>query len=42
MVYITYQGESKTHSNGDTLFVLPTGLRPIQNWEASFTVDGKA
>jgi len=41
MMFITYQGESITHSTGDTLFVLPTALRPIQNWEQSFTVDGK-
>lgn len=41
MVFLTYQGESKTHANGDTLFVLPAALRPLQNWEQSFTVDGK-
>ena len=42
MVFITYQGQSQTHSAGDTLFVIPTGYRPIQNFEAAFTVDGKA
>ena len=41
MVFITYQGESKTHANGDTLFNIPASLRPVQNWEQSFTVDGK-
>lgn len=41
MVFITYQGASATHSNGDTLFTIPSSLRPIQNWEQSFTVDGK-
>ena len=41
MMFISYQGQSKTHSNGETLFVLPVGLRPIQNWEQAFTVDGK-
>ena len=41
MMFITYQGQNKTHANGDTLFVLPTALRPLQNWEQSFTVDGK-
>lgn len=41
MVFITYQGASATHANGDTLFVLPTALRPVQNWEQAFTVDGK-
>lgn len=41
MVLITYQGQNTTHNNGDILFVLPTALRPIQNWEQSFTVDGK-
>lgn len=28
VLYIFYQGESKTHASGDTLFTLPAGLRP--------------
>lgn len=28
VLYIFYQGESKTHSTGDVLFTLPSGLRP--------------
>lgn len=42
MFFLTYQGQDQTHSNGDTLFVLPTGLRPIQNWEQVFTANEKA
>lgn len=39
MLFITYQGGTGTHSAGDTLFTLPSGLRPIQNWQAPFVVN---
>ena len=41
MLFITYQGESATHTETDTLFVLPSGLRPVQNWIVNFVEDDK-
>lgn len=40
MVFITYQGENKTHAALDVLFVVPSGLRPPKNWRIPFTVNG--
>lgn len=43
MVFLTYQGASLAHSNGDTLFTIPSALRPIQNYEVSFVAaDGSS
>ena len=39
MIFITYQGENKTHAALDVLFVVPSGLRPPKNWRIPFTVN---
>ena len=34
-------GESKTHAANDTVFVMPSGLRPINvGWRVAFVVNG--
>lgn len=40
VVYLNYQGESKTHSGGDVLFTLPSGYRPLQLLYTPFVVNG--
>lgn len=39
VLYIFYQGESKTHSGGDILFTLPEGLRVTNTIYTSFVVN---
>ena len=38
-VHISYQGENKTHSASEVVFVLPTGLRPAATEFVPFTVN---
>ena len=41
MLFLTYMGETKTHSANDTIFVMPSGLRPISiGWRVAFVVNG--
>ena len=40
VVYLNYQGESKTHSGGDVLFTLPSGYRPLNLLYTPFVVNG--
>ena len=40
VVYLNYQGESKTHSSGDILFTLPSGYRPLHLLYTPFVVNG--
>lgn len=42
VLYLTYQGEGKTHANGDLIFTLPSGLRPFSNTFIPFTVNALA
>lgn len=40
VVYINYQGPSKTHASGDVLFTLPAGYRPQHLLYTPFVVNG--
>ena len=39
VLYIFYQGESKTHAAADTLFTLPSGLRPTHMLYVPFVIN---
>ncbi len=41
-VAISYQGENKTHSSDEVVFVLPTGCRPSKNVYFPFTINTSA
>ena len=42
VVYLNYQGPSKTHASGDVLFTLPSGYRPKNLLYTPFVVNGLA
>lgn len=40
VVFVNYQGETKTHASGDVLFTLPVGYRPKNLLYTPFVVNG--
>ena len=42
VVYITYQGENKAHSNNDNIFTINSAYRPLNNQYIPFVVNSNA